>query len=470
MIEDHLLNIEKEIAAIRRELDPDPPSTVVRVGTQTELQNTIDNCSPGTTILVKPGIYDFIILRNGKRDIQLAPDATLGSGRVAPEWTDTLIKVKAFRCEPQAEGYLLTGFEFLPTSKDISILTLGSDKNLDPFNSPHDIVFNQCLVNANKDVGGKRGIQLMCRHVEIHNCHIAGFWYSSDSQAIGCYNGPGPYLIHNNYLEASGENFMSGGADSLNESMQPSYIEFTNNYCFKPEAWKTLTNCTVKNLFELKDCKQAKIQNNLFEGSWKDGQVGYAIVFTPRNQNGREPFTIVSNIDFSWNVVRNVGAGFNIMGDDNLNPSLRTENISIENNLIYDVDPVKHVGSAGRIFFISRSPKSVSIKNNTCLGIPKINSFMTIEHKPESLFVNTNIFTEGSYGLNCSPAGIGILGFNAQCVTSEFAANVIIPSNVRKIEYGPANSKNPNAVDPDTFRSLVPAGVNIDMLRSRVDF
>ena len=35
----------------------------------------------------------------------------------------------------------------------------------------------------------------------------------ADAQAIGGWNGPGPFSIENNYLEASGEVFLLGGAD-----------------------------------------------------------------------------------------------------------------------------------------------------------------------------------------------------------------------------------------------------------------
>ena len=42
----------------------------------------------------------------------------------------------------------------------------------------------------------------------------------------------------------------------------------------------------VKNLLELKNARRVTIDGNLFEYSWSSGQAGYAIVFTPRNQEG----------------------------------------------------------------------------------------------------------------------------------------------------------------------------------------
>ena len=437
---------------------------------QSELQSALDNAPIGSNILVKPGIYDSIILRSGKKNYNLVTDATLGSGRVEDTWKDALVKVKSIKIEPKAEAYAFTGFEFLPINPGIATIYLGSDKETDPFNTPNDISFNQCIVSANPDTGGKRGIQMMCRKVQIVNCRLAGFWYNDDSQAVSCYNGPGPYYIYNSYLEASGENFMSGGAKTLNETMLPTYIEFMGNHCYKPESWKSQPLTTVKNLFELKECLEARISNNLFEGNWKDGQVGYAILITPRNQYNTAPFTVVKNVTFSWNVIRNVGAGINIMGDDNLAPTLQTENITIENNLIYDIDQVKHAGSAGVIFMSTRGPKNVIFRNNTCLGINKINSFMSYEGTPDSWIVEKNIFTEGSYGLKTSNGLLGYTAFKQTTLNSEFNNNYIIPSGVRSINYGPTNTKQINAIDKDTMRSLVDAGVDIDILRQHVVF
>ena len=470
MIEDHLQAIEREIAAIREELNPPDPNTgIVRVSNQADLQKAIDGLE-NKTILVKPGIYDEIILRNGKKNLIINTDTKLPVGRVDKEWSDALVHIKSFKAEPKAEGYVLQGMKFLPGVPDRAIITLGNDREVDPFNVPNDITFDQCIVNANPDTGGKRGLAWNCRSVSFLNSIAEGFWWKTpDSQAIGVWNGPGPFTVYNCSLSGSAECFMSGGADCMSEAMQPSALYFSNNHVWKPLEWFNDPTIVVKNLFELKDMKFAVIQNNLFENNWKDDQVGFAIVFTPRNQYNHQPYAIVSNVDFSWNVVRNVGAGVNILGDDNLAPSLRTTNINICNNLLYDIDPVKFPGSAGRIFQILRGPLAVTIKNNTCLGIPKINSFIDIEQKPEKLLINENIFTEGSYGLKVSPAGLGYDAFMAQCIESEFLRNYIIPSNVRTIKYGLTNVKSSECIDSN-MKSLVPAGVDIDLLRTKVLF
>ena len=42
----------------------------------------------------------------------------------------------------------------------------------------------------------------------------------------------------------------------------------------------------VKNLFELKNARNVLVERNVFENNWANGQAGYAILFTPRNQEG----------------------------------------------------------------------------------------------------------------------------------------------------------------------------------------
>ncbi len=47
----------------------------------------------------------------------------------------------------------------------------------------------------------------------MFNSYIDDVFSMSDSQAIASFNAPGPVRIINNFLEATGENIMFGGAD-----------------------------------------------------------------------------------------------------------------------------------------------------------------------------------------------------------------------------------------------------------------
>ena len=79
---------------------------------------------------------------------------------------------------------------------------------------PNSITLDRLYIHGDRVAGGKRG-----SHPELARPQILPIpifrtsrapW--QDAQAICGWNGPGPFQIINNYLEASGENVMFGGA------------------------------------------------------------------------------------------------------------------------------------------------------------------------------------------------------------------------------------------------------------------
>ena len=116
--------------------------------------------------------------------------------------------------------------------------------------------------------------------------HIADIRLTNgDSQAIAGWNGPGPFLITNNYLEATGENFLLGDSDPPIYGLVPSDVTFTRNTVSKRVTWRT-QGYAVKNLIELKNAQRVTIDGNVLEYNWSGGQSGHAIMLTPRNQDG----------------------------------------------------------------------------------------------------------------------------------------------------------------------------------------
>ena len=96
-------------------------------------------------------------------------------------------------------------------------------------------------------------------------------------------------------------------------------------------------NWTVKNLIEFKNAKDVVVEGNIIENNWAAGQQGYSIVFTPRNQSNTAPWSVVRNIVIQNNVIRHVAAAFNILGYDDIHTSQQTQDITVRNNLMYDV-------------------------------------------------------------------------------------------------------------------------------------
>lgn len=200
---------------------------------------------------------------------------------------------------------------------------------------PHHITIDRCVIGSTSDAHRLRhgimfnGLYMACVDSYIYNCKD-----TADAQAIWTYDGPGPYKIVNNFLEATGENFLTGGSDTNIPGCIPSDIEFVGNHCYKRPAWVSPSTWGVKNLFELKNSQRHLISGNIFENNWTDSQDGKSILLTVRNQSGGNPHAIVTDVNFENNIITNVTSGFNISGGDDLQISKQTQRIRIHNNLI----------------------------------------------------------------------------------------------------------------------------------------
>ena len=90
---------------------------------------------------------------------------------------------------------------------------------------------------------------------------------------------------------------MFGGNDPSIPNLVPSNITIRRNLISKPLAWRSQT-WTVKNLVELKNARSVTVEGNTIENNWAAGQTGYAVVLTPRNQDGGAPWSVVRDVAF----------------------------------------------------------------------------------------------------------------------------------------------------------------------------
>src|SRR5207302_5439377 len=104
---------------------------------------------------------------------------------------------------------------------------------------PHDLVVDRCYIHGDVTFGQKRGIALNSSSTTIVNSYIAEIKaIGQDSQAIAGWNGPGPYTITNNYLEAAGENIIFGGSDPAIANLITSDVVVRGNYFAKQVGWR----------------------------------------------------------------------------------------------------------------------------------------------------------------------------------------------------------------------------------------
>jgi hypothetical protein len=163
---------------------------------------------------------------------------------------------------------------------------------------------------------GARFIAVINSYINGLNC-VARSGKCTDSSAISGGNGDlpvGTFKVVNNFLEASGENILFGGAPA---TVNPTDIEIRRNHLFKPLAWKigepgysaapSGDPYIVKNHFELKNAQRVLFEGNLLEGSWGGfTQNGFSLAVNPKNQGNRCPKCQVTDITIRYSRIRNV--------------------------------------------------------------------------------------------------------------------------------------------------------------------
>jgi len=463
----------------------------IRVGAGGDLQSALNAAQPGDTILLAAGaefVGNFVLpVKNGDQFITLrsdAPDTRLSAEgvRIAPADAPFMARLRsantasALRTAAGAHHWRLEYLEFAANRDgygDILAIGDGSNAQSTLASVPRQIVLAHLYVHGDPLVGQKRCIALNAAAVTIRDSYIADCkTVGQDSQAIAGWNGPGPYLIENNYLEGAGENVLLGGSDPAIANLVADGVTFRRNYVSRPMAWRSPivappesvtavgetggalpagtysyriiarrpvgqgvmgrstastaaaavvtvaggavrvrwqgvpgateyrvygrlatgqamywtatgtgfvddggvgvaeavptsagTVWLVKNLFELKNARNVVVEQNIFENHWKDAQAGYAIVLTPRNSGNACTWCVVENVRFEFNVLRNVSAGFNILGYDSPEVTRQSRYLTIRNNVVHGVR--KSLGGNGWFVLVGDEPRDLMIDHNT---------------------------------------------------------------------------------------------------------
>lgn len=298
--------------------------------------------------------------RVGPDDRASMPVLEAGSGHLA------VVSV-----EPGASHYRLIGLEIRPAKGEFlhNVVSIGRGDESES-ELPHHIVIDRCFVHGDPEVGARRGIALNARHAAVTGSYVANIKeVGQDSQAIAGWNGPGPFAVINNYLEAAGENLMFGGGTAAIDQLVPSDIEIRGNYMSKPLSWRideptyAGTPWAVKNILELKNARRVLIDGNTLEHSWTHGQTGFAVLFTVRNERGEMPWATVQDVIFTNNLVRRAGNGVNILGTDtNGRGDERTRRILIANNQFLEIGGE---WGGGRLFQLLDGTESILIRGNS---------------------------------------------------------------------------------------------------------
>ena len=232
-------------------------AATIYVGAGDSLQDALNAAQPGDTVVLAQGVEfvgtfvlpvkagaDWITVRSS------APDSVLpGAGvRIHPAHAPLLARLRssvldtaALRTAPGAHHWDIRYLEFAANpggTGDVIQLGDGSSAQNAPELVPHHLVLNHVYVHGDPLIGQKRCIGLNAADVTISDSYVSDCKSATqDSQAIAGWNGPGPFTIENNYLEAAGENVMFGGSDPSIQDLVPADITFRRNHVTRPMSW-----------------------------------------------------------------------------------------------------------------------------------------------------------------------------------------------------------------------------------------
>lgn len=278
---------------------------------------------------------------------------------------------------------------------------------------PSDIVLDRMYIHGLTTTNTSRCVAMNSARTQISDsylveCHGKGF----DSQAIWGGNGPGPFKIVNNTLSGAGENIMFGGDDPAIPGLVPSDIEIRQNYIYTPAAWKGVWS--KKNLFELKNASRVLVEGNVFDGSWTDGQTGWAVIMKSANQSGGCRWCRTTDVTFRRNLIMNAGAGINVAArDDNPNTDTTARRIAIIDNVLEKIYTGIYTGDR-RGFQLLGGTADVTLERNVLAGGTITAVWLDwADGGTKRPILRDNVWVHGAYGVMASDYGAGLSSLTA---------------------------------------------------------
>lgn len=421
----------------------------------------------------------WFIVRSSAHASLPAPGTRVGPGDLSkmPTLVCSVIGAACFRVANSNHRIRLTGLHIrVPTSGSFdntdAILNIGDagdwGQNTDG-KIPQEIIVDRVVLDGGSDSDPTKqvraGITMNCNHCAVVDSYIDDV-HSTSSQSSGIrgWNANGPWLIQNNYIEASGIGFGTGGSGpAIPGKTWPKDITFRRNYVFKPHAWEVGdpsyagVRWVVVNMLELKAASRVLIEGNVFENNWSHAQTGTGILFNDC-PSGTSIGITVDNITFRFNKVIGAEGGAMSLAGQNAcqgsGSSSGTFFLHIHDNLFDQVG-----GHSGRYVLLSTT-KSTSgglegtlFRHNTMIMTDRTSSVFAFAWFASGtpftqLGVHDNIFGTGSSTSNQKTNII-----DRSCGSSSYTAN----SWFKNLVY---RAKPTSTYCPSTFDQTAPWGTN----------
>jgi len=441
-------------------------AAVVNLPAGGDLQAALSAAQPGDTINLAAGATytgNFRLAPNPGPAWITIQSSALGSlpgagTRVSPDQAGAMPKIvtpnsgAALQLSTGTNFYRFIGIEFFAAPgiyiQDVIQVGIGAEPSTDQL--PHDVDFDRVYVHTDASAGGKRGIALNGGATTVENSYVSGFWSTwQDTQALCGWNGPGPYTITNNYLEAGTEIVAFGGAVPSIPGVIPSDILIQGNLFFKPLSWMPGSASYagipvwVKNDIELKNGQNITIDSNDFENNWKGAdQRGYFLLFNVRTESHQVPWAVVNNVKVTNNIFRHSAAGIDITGHDD-DGAGSASNFLVQNNVWDDING--NWGSDGRWFQLTTGANNVTIDHNTVFQTGFILGFDVGQEY--NVNATNNIVLRGGE-ITGNGAGFGFSALNAYDIGGVFASNVVVGADPN---IYPAGNLFPSSIDQVGF-------------------
>jgi hypothetical protein len=346
--------------------DTPAPGSVITVNTGGNLQTALNNANCGDTIQLQAGatftgqfnvpakgcdINHWIIIRTSTPDSSLPAEGTRATpcnagvaslvGRPqynCPNPVNVMAKVQIntsgdgpFKFVSGANFYRFVGLEItraLGTPASARLMSIGGIGNT----TADHIVVDRSWLHGNPQDETSNGVAMSgMTNVAIVDSYFSDFHCISvtgtctDAHAVAGGTSDtqdGPYLIQDNFLEASGEAILFGGGAA---TMTPTDITIQNNHFWKPWQWMpgnpnfvggpNGNPFVVKNHLEMKNAVRVLAQANLMENCWGGfSQSGQGILLTPKNQRTQSgqnvcPLCQVTDVTIRYVHVSHGGGG-----------------------------------------------------------------------------------------------------------------------------------------------------------------
>jgi len=399
LVRTHLLNAQNEISAALKLIDTGP-ETVIRPGDN--LLDILAQAEPGAVFSIDPQFVADLSFYDLPKPVTLKNLIDPGPSRVDTNLNGPLLKGILQTTQPNT---VLSGLRLEGHTKDGTLISPGSQNVLD-----------RCLLMGSVD-GQHRGVAANNADIRVSRCHVGNIWHSQDTQAVAGFNKTRNLLVEDSFLEASGENIIFGGDDCESESAIPQDITITDCHLYKPPHWKDTPGLTVKNLYELKNCLRVVMKRCHLENNWVNGQDGFAIVLTVRNQDGGNPYATIEDCLIEDCIVTRSPAGVSILGRDYRNVSKIMRNMVLRKVRFEEINDT--YSGNGRQMMISGGPKDFIVDQcrwNTVTNPHSAIVFDQEENKLEGFQYTGNYAHEGDYGIHGTSApGLGVKALDFYC-------------------------------------------------------